>query len=935
MIKSIYSQNLEQKNVVLNNNASLKNVSEPKQLPMVIQGFSNYSLVNLKANYMPISFRGDTVEGNNKYKLISANGIEIPWKIPEAKAKINVSDLPKESRHLGDYWGDFSDDLAVILKSDICVKLEHNEDADPDIFVHSFANHFSTKKATHGADTRVFLIHDSKEAAQEAIDRDFYINQFKKNNGVIDLRVDKKVLLSDVRNMSPLNLLMDISKEGAKRNIVFVKDYDYLEHQVSETKYSSLKEFLFFECPNISVVGLSAKKPEDDHPLAEAGSTIAKMQKTANFLGMELVEKKKRNKDIITLELPKMSTDSVKEFLNKNPEVIKNALDKYIGDAKVKISPEALDVIVDKAAQIVGDLDTLEGSLRILDITAAAKITETGSDGMNADLRIDKPFVKKFLSNHSTLVDLFKEDSQSRFKIAENISTTLDDVGGIGEVKQKIKDELIAYLKNPKKYVEENGFAPKGVLLEGPTGTGKTLIARAIAGETNTPFIFASGSEFVEMYVGVGASRIRELFAKAKKAAEASANKTAIIFIDEFDALAKARSNGKGSGGQEHEQTLNQLLIELDGFDNKDSKTKIVVLAATNRKDTLDPASIRPGRFDDLYKIDNPASPEQRLEILDIHARKLKFKNDAERKKILDEAKMITDSMSGAEIAEVLKKAQKVVSKRTENKFITINDVVEGFLQVLAGPVQKLSEDRPFNDVIKTVRHEAGHAATIDFLKPLFGEKISFITLDSRGDFLGAVFHHAPKVNHNFKSVILSAAVSYAGGLAEPEFDNLGRAAGARGDINSATKLFRRAITEWGQGVYTPPISFVPTDGENVDEAAKMYYQAMLDANKENILKDTILDSKTAEKIAKISDEFQAKFLDEYVERFKNNAGKGGNNLSGEEFAKMRQEWLVKTGKVEKEKELLKKVERILDNAYSSNKGIIERLAKKVVHTAR
>lgn len=936
MIKSIYSQNLEQKNTVFEFKTSSKNVSLPLQLQMVNQKASNYSLNNLKANYMPIAFRGDTAEGNN-ITAVSKEGIKASWFIPKPKAKINVTDLPKDSRYVGDYWSEFSDDLAVVLKSDKCVKLEYDESFEPEIFVHSFANHFSIKKNEHGIDTKVFFIPDSQLAAQEAADIDAISKQAQKNKGTIDLRTEKKLLIPDIITVSPFNLLMDISKEGTKRNIVFVKDYEYLEDKLPvffNKKYSSVREYLHAECPNVSIVDLSIKQVDKNASKVETGPALAKLQLSANVLGMELVEKRKKNKNILELEMPNMSTSAVKEFFKKNPEVVEGALTKYSSEAEMKISQEAMDMIVDKAALIVDDsFGVIEGALRILDMTAAAKINEKSSGDVFAELRIDKPFVKKFFLSHSSLIDLFKGEKTSRFAISENISTSLKDVGGIGEVKQKIQEELIEYLKNPKKYIAENGFAPKGILLEGPTGTGKTLIARAIAGETSTPFISVSGSEFVEMYVGMGASRMRELFAKAKKAAEASANKTAIIFVDEFDALATARSGGSG-GDQEHSQTLNQFLIELDGFDNKESKTKIVVLAATNRKDMLDSAAIRAGRFDDSYKIGNPDTPEKRLEILNIHAKNFKFKNDAEETKILDEAKMMTENMSGAEIAEVLKKAQKVVAKRSENKFITMNDLVEGFLQVIAGPLNKISEDMPLEEVIETVRHEGGHATIIDCLKPMFNEKISFITLNPRGNFLGAVIH-TPKEKRtpNFKSVILSAAVSYGGGLAEPGFESVGRSAGVSQDLKNATRLFRKAITEWGQGVFTPAITLI-SDSEEV-QAAKEFYETMRKINEPKIEKDVLLFSKTSEKIAKMINDFHSGFLDAYVEKFKNNTGKGGNDLSGEEFAKMRQEWLVKNGKADAEKELLRKIERMLDDAYNSNKGIIERLAKKVAHSVK
>lgn len=461
--------------------------------------------------------------------------------------------------------------------------------------------------------------------------------------------------------------------------------------------------------------------------------------------------------------------------------------------------------------------------------------------------------------------------------------------------------------------------------MEGEPGTGKTLLARAIAGESRTPFFKASGSEFVEKFVGVGAARVRELFANARKAAEKSPNKTAVVFIDEFDALAKARANG--GHNEEREATLNQLLVELDGIDNKESKTNIVVIAATNRKDVLDPAAIRQGRFDDTFKISSPNTDRARLEILNIHAKKIKFENDAEKLNILEKASRIMDGMSPAEIAGVLKKAEKIVYRRPENRFMTYNDIVEGFLQIEAGPKDRGVSETPLKDILKTVRHEGGHAVVMDSLQTYLGQKISFITLNPRGDFLGAVFHNNRKTNYDFKSVIVSAASNYAGGIAEPEYKASGYTAGVRGDAEHATQIIGKAITEWTLGINTPPLS-MKIDPE--DPSASKLSEYLLNRNAPKIDKDMSLFSNTANKIAQLLVEFHKDFLDEYVKNFESNVGKGGCDLSGEEFHNLRQAWLVKTNKVEQEKQLLKKISNMLDDAYNSNKGFFTRTTKKI-----
>lgn len=886
----------------------------------------NYSLNNLKANYMSMSFKGSEKTSG----LISIEGLKNATEELNVQeySKINISNVPSEERIKGIYHEELSDDLATILGSGKNAILIQEKGVMPEIFVQSFAQNLENCKYIGTGiiepNTKVIYINDpilfaNEEATKENIGtiKEKLLKDLK--NGDLKNEVFK-IPATEIPKPSLVKSLSDLSKENKNEHkIVFLQNFDKVIDEIANSKkYSSAQNYFETECPNLSIVGLMSK-PEE----VTTGNPITdKKIKKAQESGLE---------DIPKLELKGLSSGESKIFLNKNPEYIEIILNKY-PKINFKMSSGAISELIDRAAQKTNSA-LPSSALDMLGFIASASANETGGKlDQKKGFVITSTHVKNFYARHFNVVNaVSQKDEEKRFAMVENINTKLSDVGGIGEIKEDIQDDIISFLKNPNKFIKERGTAPKGVLLEGPPGTGKTLLARAIAGETNTPFFATSGSEFVERVVGEGASRVRELFKTAREAANNSENKTAIIFIDEFDALAKTRSAGGSGGDLECEQTLNQLLTEMDGFNNKESKAKIIILAATNRKDMLDPAAIRLGRFDDTFTIANPRTITERLEILNIHAKKLKFASETEKIKILDEAAKITGHMSGAEIAGVIKKAQKLVAKRTENKVITHNDIVEGFLRVLAGPINKISEDVPFEDVVKTVRHEGTHATAIDFLKPLFNEKITFITLDNRGDFLGAVFHHKPPVNPNIKSVILSAAVSYAGGLGEPEFDTLGRTAGARQDIYNATNLFRRAITEWGQGIYTPPIGLAPVDNNQMSKAEESFYTNLQHYNDKNIDKDMVLLSKIAQnKIAKSIVDFHKDFLDEYVEKFKTNAGKGGNNLSGEEFSKLRQEWLIRTGKVEAEKHLLKKVEAMLDETINSNKGIFTKAAKKI-----
>ncbi|MFZ8834043.1 MAG: ATP-dependent zinc metalloprotease FtsH, partial [Candidatus Caldipriscus sp.] len=282
--------------------------------------------------------------------------------------------------------------------------------------------------------------------------------------------------------------------------------------------------------------------------------------------------------------------------------------------------------------------------------------------------------------------------SRAKIYMEDKPKVTFDDVADAKEAKEELK-EIVDYLKNPQKYASIGARVPKGVLLVGPPGTGKTLLARAIAGEAGVPFISISGSEFVEMFVGVGAARVRDLFEKAKKLAPA------IVFIDEIDAVGRVRGAGIGGGHDEREQTLNQLLVEMDGFE---PGTGIIVLAATNRPDILDPALLRPGRFDRIVVVDRP-DVEGRYEILKVHARKVKLAENVDLKKIAK----ITPGFSGADLANVINEAA-LLAARKNKKFVEQDDLEEAVDKVMIGIAREgaLSPE----EKKRVAYHEAGHA---------------------------------------------------------------------------------------------------------------------------------------------------------------------------------------------------------------------------------
>ncbi len=363
--------------------------------------------------------------------------------------------------------------------------------------------------------------------------------------------------------------------------------------------------------------------------------------------------------------------------------------------------------------------------------------------------------------------------------LAEAPKTSFKEVAGCEEAKDELK-EIVEFLKSPTRFHDMGARIPKGVLLVGPPGSGKTHIARAVAGEAKVPFIAASGSDFVEMFVGVGAARVRDLFETAKR------HTPCIIFIDEIDAVGRRRGGGFGGGNDEREQTLNQLLVEMDGFE-KD--TSVIIMAATNRPDVLDPALMRPGRFDRQVSIDAP-DVRGREQILRIHA---KGKPIAEEVDLATVARR-TSGFVGADLENLLNEAA-LLAARDNRKKITMKDLEEAADRVVMGPAKKSmvisARDREI-----TAFHEGGHALAAHFLE--HADPVHKITIVPRGRALGFMMpDHQDAVHWTKKKLTDQIAVSLAGRVAEElVFDDV--TTGAESDFRKATDLARRMITEWG-----------------------------------------------------------------------------------------------------------------------------------------
>ena len=361
-----------------------------------------------------------------------------------------------------------------------------------------------------------------------------------------------------------------------------------------------------------------------------------------------------------------------------------------------------------------------------------------------------------------------------------NSQVTFDDVAGANEEKQELQ-ELVDFLKEPQKFIDLGARIPKGVLLVGPPGTGKTLLARAVAGEAGVKFLSISGSDFVELYVGVGASRVRDLFDQAKR------ESPAIVFIDEIDAVGRQRGTGLGGGHDEREQTLNQLLVEMDGFSANEG---VIILAATNRQDILDPALLRPGRFDRQVYVGRP-DMKGREEILRVHTRKKPMADDVDLKEIARE----TTGFTGADLENLMNEAA-LLAARKNRPYITLPDVQESVIKVIAGP-EKRSRERLLEDRRITAYHEAGHAVVSHALPTQ--DPVQQITIVPRGQAAGMTINRPQEDRDHVSQRRLEETLSTLLGGRCAEQTALGFVCtGAVSDLERATGIARDMVTKYG-----------------------------------------------------------------------------------------------------------------------------------------
>ncbi len=601
------------------------------------------------------------------------------------------------------------------------------------------------------------------------------------------------------------------------------------------------------------------------------------MNQTVNYITYDEFVKNIETNNIKEIEVTPKNRASVYEITGK--------MNNYEDDESFFVRIPLSDVVIDRVMQLGENgkfkldinTDPESSTLLLFIINVLPMVLLIG-------------FAFFFITRQMGSANKSMDFGKSRARLSEdNKKVSFKDVAGLSEEKEEVQ-ELIDFLKNPKKFQAMGARIPKGVLLVGPPGTGKTLLARAVAGEANVPFYFISGSDFVELFVGVGASRVRDMFKQAKH------NAPCLIFIDEIDAVGRQRGAGLGGGHDEREQTLNQLLTEMDGFGANEG---IIIIAATNRPDVLDPALLRPGRFDRQVTVNLPDA-KGREEILQVHAKGKTFASDVNLKNIAKR----TVGLSGADLENLLNEAA-LLTVRRDKKMITMEEIDEAHDRVLMGPAKK---SHKYTDKEKKVvaYHEAGHA--VIGLKLDGANDVQKITIVPRGA-AGGYNLMMPKEETylSTKKELLETISGLLGGRVAEEITFNEMTTGAHNDFEKATKIARAMVTEYGMS------SLGPVQFEHQESSVFLGR----DYNKSRNFSSQVAFQIDEEVRKIISEQYEVtkKIINENKDLLKLIAE---TLLEYETITKEQIDYLVEHGKMPKDAELEKK-----DNSYE-NKTVAE-----------
>lgn len=771
---------------------------------------------------------------------------------------------------------------------------------------------------SRSANTNVLLVHEDG-SMPELTAESYVINLrsgnykgigFDSDNTDVEIRDTKKFIAehgTDGKSMvESLKELDTTAKKEGKNKVIFIKDFNVLMEQCANMNQYQEKNIPLAAMldggylSNLKIVGMVPKKIYNDieNTKLQSGANRSSSDQLGFHLGLKSYTK---------IDLKSISPEVSKQILKDTP-ILEREI-PTIKDKNVKLNPEFIDAAVESTRSSAGNYP--EKAIEKIGLAIAAESLRNKILHNNAPINMTANAIEKLDKDYSNLRVRKKSDG-GNFEVMDprDIKVGFKDIGGMHGVKKEVEEQLMVYLKDPTKLQKDGIKIPKGILWSGDPGNGKTLLAKAIAKESGVPFIGCAASQFVEQFVGVGAGRVRDLFNTARDAAEHSDKKTAIVFIDEIDAVGKKRGAG-GTSESEREQTLNQLLVEMNGINDKSDVT-IIVMAATNRLELLDDALVRPGRLGDLkFIVNNPRTNEERREILEVHAKSLKFENKEKKNEVLNEIAASTDGLSGATLASIMEESARMAGRR--NSFINIDDTKEALMRVRFGI--KTEHDTSMEEQKETVKHEvAGHAvANMAMSKAMEGLALSFqprrdidlITFEPRGFFAGAVIGQGTQNKRfTFESLITELVICYSGGNSQKVSSGTNED-GSCHDLKQATGMIEKAVTEWGLGPNTKTLA------PGTSESLKVLMG-------EDILKDTKLISNAANTISMKIVDFHKDFGEQYMKDYE--LDKSGKTLSGKEFKKEYGAWIDKEpGRKEKLDNLLEETRLIIQAA---KKGI-------------